>query len=808
MLIDYKKEKLTDMKQKIKQHQTKLIEYEKGDEYNEVEQMVKKRVKKEEDETVLQKTRKFKEESIPKQVSFSSFETEGVDSEDNFLVAPLLSLSLSIRRIIVKAKCGKSFQKENQIIHRKNGEKEGTKSNENSIHRKKENRMRLEIWDLSGEEIHLLSKGLSFCPTYNFDIFTTLLDVNKFVRNIVLKKFYKDRESAEQESSESLNRLGPVKENVPFHVLEMSEVNEKSTPLTFREGVTISNLEMLQAENDEMYLNKELTKIKKQSQFYPVHCRSGAVEVFQDVVELELTRLAKRPLVKRLTSFLQDTKQVIKIFEHLEWKTHYTWAKADVTSLYSCILHDKGLIAINYHLQRYSNYDVHTQNVIMEPIEYLLKDNYFKCNDIYYLQRCGTSMGAKFGPTYAYLYMGWWEEVHIYGGNTQNTRDIVIYMRDIDDLIFVWNGEGVNYQKCIEKLNPNDLPLKFTKSCHPDHVFRGVPKGQFVRLRCNCNTDREFLTQSCKLPDQFIERGYPLQILETAFNEALKKDRNTLLKDGNKVERKTKEREINRFFLTTYSAQYTKIKRIINKHLPILYNDEKLKEILRAPTLGKTLAPCEFKPAKLQTNWLQTRDKPKWLHLYCCRVSRFYTCSRMYKLKTFKSTVTKKVYNINTFINCNTKFVVYLLTCTKFEVQYGIENIVKSSRGGDRMKRLLQTEVKWIFNLETREPKGLNTHRSSNAMKEIPPKRGLECRMERIRIDIGRVTMETSCDRLLKEIIRYTPHASEEVDWINETHQMVGTGRQFAAEGHEGEGEASSTFIPDTTGQLAKRACL
>lgn len=45
---------------------------------------------------------------------------------------------------------------------------------------------------LSDDEEKLLSKELNFCPTRHFDLFGTMLDVNKFARSLTLKKHYLD----------------------------------------------------------------------------------------------------------------------------------------------------------------------------------------------------------------------------------------------------------------------------------------------------------------------------------------------------------------------------------------------------------------------------------------------------------------------------------------------------------------------------------------------------------------------------------------------------------------------------------------
>ncbi|OCT95536.1 hypothetical protein XELAEV_18013222mg [Xenopus laevis] len=71
-------------------------------------------------------------------------------------------------------------------------------------------------------------------------------------------------------------------------------------------------------------------------------------------------------------------------------------------------------------------------------------------------------MGAKSVPTYANLYMGWWEEVHIYGGSLKDTGAIIIHKRYIDDAIFVWKGEGNTFLNFLSNLNKNYLNQNFT----------------------------------------------------------------------------------------------------------------------------------------------------------------------------------------------------------------------------------------------------------------------------------------------------------------------------------------------------------
>lgn len=53
------------------------------------------------------------------------------------------------------------------------------------------NVLNLSSKELSDTEVCLLSKGLSFVPSVYFDIFNTILDVNKLNRSLTIKRHFK-----------------------------------------------------------------------------------------------------------------------------------------------------------------------------------------------------------------------------------------------------------------------------------------------------------------------------------------------------------------------------------------------------------------------------------------------------------------------------------------------------------------------------------------------------------------------------------------------------------------------------------------
>ncbi|XP_077145854.1 uncharacterized protein LOC143807803 [Ranitomeya variabilis] len=67
------------------------------------------------------------------------------------------------------------------------------------------------------------------------------------------------------------------------------------------------------------------------------------------------------------------------------------------------------------------------------------------------------------------------------------------------------------------------------ESFHPTHLRKGIPKGQFLRLRRNCSRTEDFLEESRQLTHRFRERGYPHRVISGAFEFSRGKTREEAL---------------------------------------------------------------------------------------------------------------------------------------------------------------------------------------------------------------------------------------------------------------------------------------
>ncbi|XP_053553137.1 uncharacterized protein LOC128644617 [Bombina bombina] len=418
-------------------------------------------------------------------------------------------------------------------------------------------------------------------------------------------------------------------------------------------------------------------------------------------------------------------------------------------------------------------------------------------------------MGAKFAPSYANLYMGWWEAAHVYGDSNPHKEHIIFYGRYIDDLLVVWDGDVELARDFVSNININNMNLKFTshvsldhiefldvditvdtvqqtvntsvyrkptggntilnyKSSHPQHVKKGIPKGQYIRTKRLCS-DRQTFEKQCQiLEDRLLQRNYPLPLLKKTKEDVEKIPRENLLIYKRKTNKQSfnkqnKQRESKIVFSTPYSLEYHKICDIIKQSLPILATDTSLEHIAvegcryvarKSKTIGNIIAPSDLASVNTRT-WL-----PQRFGFFKCRAQKCKTCSHVVEGMNFTSTTTNRTYNIRYNLNCKSNHVIYLLTCRGCNIQYvgktkrlvrdraqehirdiedpdiftpvarhfksehsgnaalmfiqAIDHVPPHKRGGDRIQRLDYKEAQWIFLLNTRHPHGINKESDVN----------------------------------------------------------------------------------------------
>ena len=119
----------------------------------------------------------------------------------------------------------------------------------------------------------------------------------------------------------------------------------------------------------------------------------------------------------------------------------------DVRSLYTNIPHKEGIEAVKLSLNRKPS--TISNIVLLVFLNLILTLNNFIFNGLYYLQTKGCAMGTKCAPCYANIFMGYFEEQHIYPKITNIAHT---YLRYIDDIFLIWTGNKEQFLTFIEDL--------------------------------------------------------------------------------------------------------------------------------------------------------------------------------------------------------------------------------------------------------------------------------------------------------------------------------------------------------------------
>ncbi|KAK3107779.1 hypothetical protein FSP39_022084 [Pinctada imbricata] len=267
--------------------------------------------------------------------------------------------------------------------------------------------------------------------------------------------------------------------------------------------------------------------------------------------------------VEKLPSYLKDTTDYIKKTPSQNLPTGTLLVTMDVTSLYTNIPHEEGIEACRKVWDLRQNKRPSTESLV-KLLERTLKLNNFMFNGDHYLQINGTSMGTKMAPSYANIFMGDFEDRLL----RQAPSKPLSWLRFIDDIEMKWTEGRERLDEFIDFTNKFHPSIKFTveisdssnvfldtkstlrdggihfdlhtkdtdshlylrtDSCHPPHVFKGIPKGLATRIRRICSSDDSFHLRSKELSQRLCHRGYNAKSVHESISAVQRIDRQDLL---------------------------------------------------------------------------------------------------------------------------------------------------------------------------------------------------------------------------------------------------------------------------------------
>ena len=409
---------------------------------------------------------------------------------------------------------------------------------------------------------------------------------------------------------------------------------------------------------------------------------------------------------QRCKSYIKDTKDFLNKLKDVTTLPNGTYlVTMDVKSLYTNIDHEEGAEACRIKLEERSNKTV-PSNVIKRLILIVLKSNVFRLGCYIYKQIKGTAMGTPMAPNYSNLFMDNLENRIIGEFFKKTGKQPLFWFRFIDDIFFIWtydleslheflkfadNYTTINKMKSCIKFETNisehsvnfldvTISLKdgklstslYTKptnahlylnwnSCHPKHVLKNIPKGQFIRIKRICSETTDFEKYSKILKHHLLKRGYQLNNINEAYMTAKTTNRSQFL-----METISKEKDVQSIFVCSWHPKLRKLPSILKNNYHILANDKKLSEIF------KTIPTVAFRRKKTLGNFLVKTDTlpPKHEKFTTSPCQKCKFCPFINKENTIENTNKCITIKVKAGGNCQSAGVIYAARCKKHNQIY------------------------------------------------------------------------------------------------------------------------------------------
>ncbi|XP_069486826.1 uncharacterized protein [Ambystoma mexicanum] len=447
-----------------------------------------------------------------------------------------------------------------------------------------------------------------------------------------------------------------------------------------------------------------LPKIHKDKQNPPLRPIVAGTESIFDPLAVYIDRLLQ-PLIQASSTYLKDTTDFLNgLKDFSAISEDCILFSLDVCSLYTSIPHSEGIDSVEWLLLNNSGVKGNPQ-FILELLNLILYNSYFRHQGKYFLQTSGTSMGSSMAPVYANTFMFQFESQHVLEHPTWAAY-ILTWKRFIDDIFCIWCGTRDDLDQFFEYLNLVHPRIKFTieignpylhfldvnlsivnnkiatsiyhkptdvnnllhySSFHPRAMLQSLPYSQILRLK-RIISDPEVLDKECtNLVSKFQNRGYPPEILEIAKDRASEIPRTDLLKPKSEV------KDTPLLYISKFSRQSFQITKSIKKHWNILHNDQTLLELFPTPPMmcfkrGKNIRDKLVKAERV--------PKEKQLFLATKKLGTFPCLGCIHCNNTIKGNVVTHPRNgqkikLRDYSTCLTSGVIYMLKCPCGKVYVG-----------------------------------------------------------------------------------------------------------------------------------------
>lgn len=257
------------------------------------------------------------------------------------------------------------------------------------------------------------------------------------------------------------------------------------------------------------------------------------------------------PLAQQLPAYLKDSYDLLHKLKSVHVPSDCILFTCDVKSLYTNIDLNRMIAVIRQTFKKFPN-PTRPDLELINLLEITLHNNDFLFDNNFYLQTKGISMGKKYAPALANLYLAHFDEL---ARHPQKFTPPLSYFRYIDDIFGIWTDSVENLKlyigwlstttpgveltlnfsdthidfldltlfKCTTALNNTTYTYLQTKtyfkptctfnwvipsSSHPPHTSRGILKSQFLRFARQCTSHLDYSLIARRITPILVQAGF------------------------------------------------------------------------------------------------------------------------------------------------------------------------------------------------------------------------------------------------------------------------------------------------------------
>ena len=197
-------------------------------------------------------------------------------------------------------------------------------------------------------------------------------------------------------------------------------------------------------------------------------------------------------------------------------------------------------------------------------------------------------------------------------------------------------------------------------SAHPFHIKKSIVYSQGLRIKRLCSSPLVFQKHLENLRTWFYKRGYPQKVVDTQLKRVAEQSPTELFE-------RTEKKDTGVPLVLTYHPRFHNLSGIIKKLFTFLYAEEQVKKVFTPAPFVSFRTGYSLKNHLVRSKvYPMIRDKGT----FCCGKSKCDTCKNIKETDIFESFVTKRTYKINHSFNCDSKCLIYLLSCKVCGIQY------------------------------------------------------------------------------------------------------------------------------------------